>query len=332
MDDKLQNMTKKLSDLSIRSNELRNLRYTIQTVIEEIQSLLPEYSKIKTHSEWNPGISLEGIQMNTTEKNKIEFDLRTKYQTVADERNKWYEEAKFMVQQLVIEQTTVIEELNTWKCRQKLSDCDDNLGLIQECFQHLAQILWEVKLTIDYFNDGVKRLPTKGPESENLIPRLQNTTQGLLNQLIKQSFVIVKQPPQVMKITSKFHTEVRLLIGASLGIQTKPPSVIASFVSEGFAKDLMMNTELQGEAISEDKTSGTLINNTAPMEHNRTEGTLSANFQVMQLNKIRDRRKNKGETVLEDKSGIVFQAKITIADHPFTFFVRLMHTSFIFYS
>lgn len=320
-----QSISQRLDVLSARAGSLRNLNASIHTTIEEIHSLHPDYVRLKVYLEKNADKSSEQIQKLKTDKIHIEAGLTNKFQTVSTARNDWYGEAELVLQCLGAEQNIVIEHVNTWKRGQQLSGngfvYDNNLDLIQSWFESLAGILWNLKLTMDYFNTDVVRLPAKEPVYQDLVPKLQNTTQGLLFQLIRQSFVIEKQPPQVMKTSTRFSTVLRLLIGPNLGILTAPPNIKASIVSEAYASQLISKLQLQEHDIPAKDNCGTLVNNTATMEHNPQSRLLSANFRAMQLNKIKRTEKKGSESVMDEKFAIAFQAQIRVADIVFPVFV-----------
>jgi len=53
------------------------------------------------------------------------------------------------------------------------------------------------------------------------------------------SFVIEKQPPQVLKTNTRFSATVRLLVGAKLNVHMSPPIVTVSIISEAQANALL---------------------------------------------------------------------------------------------
>ena len=61
----------------------------------------------------------------------------------------------------------------------------------------------------------------------------------LLDALVKSSFVIEKQPPQVLKTNTRFSATVRLLVGPKLNVHMSPPVVTVSIISEAQANSLL---------------------------------------------------------------------------------------------
>lgn len=58
---------------------------------------------------------------------------------------------------------------------------------------------------------------------------------------IHSTFIIEKQPPQVLKTQTKFAATVRLLVGGKLNVHMNPPQVKATIISEQQAKALLKN-------------------------------------------------------------------------------------------
>lgn len=66
-------------------------------------------------------------------------------------------------------------------------------------------------------------------------------TNLLLSSLLCSTFIIEKQPPQVLKTQTKFAATVRLLVGGKLNVHMNPPQVKAVIISEQQAKALLKN-------------------------------------------------------------------------------------------
>ena len=307
----------------MRSRSLRDKQSSIREAIEDTNSVYPQFCKIKAYIHEHMSETTEQMQRLRAEKDQIEHHLNLKLQFIANERDKWYKEAQMLLQKLSSEQNVIINDLNNWKRGQQLARNgyinDNNLDSIQSMFECLAQILWSIKLTSEYFIADVRRLTLKqDPAYQELISVLQNELQNLLYQLIRQSFVIEIQPPQVMLKGRNISTVIRLLIGTTLGIAAAPPHIKASIVNEAVAKDLILNAELQESDIL---TCGTLVNNDATMVHNLNSRSLSAKFERMQWDVIKRKEKKGNEIVMDEKIAIAFQAQIRVADCKFPVFV-----------
>ena len=73
----------------------------------------------------------------------------------------------------------------------------------------------------------------------NILPELSDGLTMLLDSLVKSSFVIEKQPPQVLKTNTRFSATVRLLVGTKLNVHMSPPVVTVSIISEAQANSLL---------------------------------------------------------------------------------------------
>ncbi len=92
----------------------------------------------------------------------------------------------------------------------------------------------------------------------NILPELSEGLTMLLESLVKRyshvtmvtggsvtlllsfsSFVIEKQPPQVLKTNTRFSATVRLLVGTKLNVHMSPPIVTVTIISEAQANSLL---------------------------------------------------------------------------------------------
>ena len=91
------------------------------------------------------------------------------------------------------------------------------------------------------------------------------------------TFVIEKQPPQVLKKDSRFTSTVRLLVGGRLNVHMNPPTVRATIISEDQARSLLK----EGKSNIKNESSGELLNNTGTMEYHQANGQLAVTFRNM---------------------------------------------------
>lgn len=70
---------------------------------------------------------------------------------------------------------------------------------------------------------------------------IQHCVCNVIITLLHSTFIIEKQPPQVLKTQTKFAATVRLLVGGKLNVHMNPPQVKAVIVSEQQAKALLKN-------------------------------------------------------------------------------------------
>ena len=73
---------------------------------------------------------------------------------------------------------------------------------------------------------------------------------------LRSTFILEKQPPQVLKTQTKFAATVRLLVGGKLNVHMNPPQVKATIISEQQAKSLLKNENTRKYAALETEGKG----------------------------------------------------------------------------
>lgn len=130
-------------------------------------------------------------------------------------------------------------------------------------------MIWQNRQQIRRVEHLTQQLPIPGP-TEKLLTELNATVTDIISTLVtrcvcslcvcllsfseKQSFqhcfcswslcstfIIEKQPPQVLKTQTKFSATVRLLVGGKLNVHMNPPQVKATIISEQQAKAILKN-------------------------------------------------------------------------------------------
>ncbi|KAF5306527.1 hypothetical protein FQR65_LT18545 [Abscondita terminalis] len=77
------------------------------------------------------------------------------------------------------------------------------------------------------------------PGVQDVLPQLLAEITQLLSSLVTSTFIIEKQPPQVMKTNTRFTATVRLLVGGKLNVHMTPPQVKVTIISESQANILL---------------------------------------------------------------------------------------------
>ena len=108
----------------------------------------------------------------------------------------------------------------------------------------------------------------------------------LISNLVTRTFVIERQPPQVLRTNSRFSCSVHLLVGDQLQVQMSSPSVYVRIISESLAKELLYSTE-QGSFQMNGLSSGVILNGRGRMEYDAVSGHVSATFRNLQLKSIK---------------------------------------------
>lgn len=92
--------------------------------------------------------------------------------------------------------------INKWKLNQ-LSDSTEILNLLQKWFEEMADIIWETRNQIRKTSLVKIKLLQNQPQQRDFLPEYLQEITELLTLLVTNSFVIEKQPLQVLKTKIK---------------------------------------------------------------------------------------------------------------------------------
>lgn len=202
-------------------------------------------------------------------------------------------------------QALVLKRIQIWKRQQQLAGngapFDDSMTLLQERCESL----------VDVYSQLQQEVGAAGGELESktraaLISRLDE----VLRTLVTSSFLVEKQPPQVLKTQTKFSAGVRFLLGLRfLGASSaKLPLVRADMVTEKQARELSLP---QGPGAGAEST-GEITNNTVPLEISVSGNCCSALFKNLLLKKIKRCERKGTESVTEEKCAVLFSTSFTL--------------------
>ncbi|XP_052748046.1 signal transducer and activator of transcription 5B isoform X2 [Galleria mellonella] len=208
-------------------------------------------------------------------------------------------------------------ELIKWKREQQLSgngvQMQTNLNVIQEWCELLADLIWTSRQQVN----NVSRISSKAladarqPELVSMLDEMSKQVTSLLSTLVTSTFVIEKQPPQVMKTNTRFTATVRLLVGGQLNVYMTPPRVSVVIISEQQAQQLLKSDSQAGKS-KQPVECGDILNNTGVMEYQATSRQLSVSFRNMQLRKIKRAEKKGTESVMDEKLTLLFQSQFNV--------------------
>ncbi|KAJ0169474.1 hypothetical protein K1T71_000778 [Dendrolimus kikuchii] len=209
------------------------------------------------------------------------------------------------------------DELIKWKREQQLSGngfpMQSNLNTIQEWCELLADLIWTTRQQVN----NVTRINSKTivelrqPHLGEMLDEMSKKVTGLLSTLVTSTFVIEKQPPQVMKTNTRFTATVRLLVGGQLNVYMTPPRVSVVIISEQQAQ-LLLKSDTQAGKGKQPVECGDILNNTGAMEYQPTSRQLSVSFRNMQLRKIKRAEKKGTESVMDEKLTLLFQSQFNV--------------------
>merc|ERR1719219_3219541 len=211
------------------------------------------------------------------------------------------------------------KELIAWKREQQLAGNGLNMTLslemLQEWCESLAAIIWSMRQQIKQLENLRSQLtdPTNTP---NHIPDLLSGITDLLSNLVTGTFIIEKQPPQVMKTNTRFTSTVRLLVGGQLNVHMASPNVAVSIISENQANALLTSPP-QSPKRREDYSSGEILNGHGNMEFHAATRQVSVTFRNLQLKKIKRTEKKGTESVMEEKFSVLFWTDFQVGELKF---------------
>jgi len=265
--------------------------------------------------------SEQEVQKIKKQQDAMNKSIQAKYYSLTNQRSalmnafkQIYDTCK-KVQDIVLEQ-----ELIQWKRHQQLAGNGftmnaGHLETIQEWCEGLADIIWNMKQQVKQLQ--ALREKVSDPQNSNTEQdMLMNNITKLLTDLVTGTFIIEKQPPQVMKTNTRFTATVRLLVGGILNVHMAAPSVSVSIVSENQANQLLMSNSNTPKR-REDFNSGDILNGTGTMEYHNATKQVSVSFRNLQLKKIKRTEKKGTESVMDEKFAVLFWTEFTVGDLKF---------------
>jgi len=210
-------------------------------------------------------------------------------------------------------QTIVIKDYITkWKTEKQRSRNGfsiaeyPTLGKIQLWCEQLVEMLWA---NFQYVREVERiQMSVLNSQENTAILAIHEYLIRLLSELLNCSFIIENEPPQILKLGTKFPSSVstRLLIGNKLNVTMSNPIVTVNIIKESQAKLLPISDKVE--------TCGQLMNNKGKLEISEGK-VLLTNFKNLLLKKI-DRTNNsmRSESVMEEKCCLYFNTDINIGE------------------
>ncbi|XP_071530717.1 signal transducer and activator of transcription 5B isoform X2 [Panulirus ornatus] len=310
-----------VSELEILHRRTRETADELRHLEQEQESFALQYhdcTKINAH------LSHIQSQERNTQNREMEQNLRRrkeigeqqlaqKVSGLLQRRMDLAEKHKGTIDRLnILQQRILDDELINWKREQQMAGNgkpfnQNKLDQIQEWCEALAEIIWLNRHQIKECERHQTKIPITPPGGVDMLPTLNSHITRLLSSLVTSTFIIEKQPPQVMKTNTRFTATVRLLVGGKLNVNMTPPQVRVSIISEAQANALLKNDQM-----NKGEQSGEILNNTGTMEYHQATRQLSVNFRNMQLRKIKRAEKKGTESVMDEKFSLLFQSQFSV--------------------
>ena len=214
-----------------------------------------------------------------------------------------------------LKQQYIDQTLMQWKKDQKLAAFEvpfnNNLDQIQEWCNLIAEAIRATKRQMHTLLDLSNKFPLNRTQLN--IDRLQRIIAeeipSLLSNLISGTFIIEKQPAQIIRINTSFSSTVRMLVSNAINVHMTPPVVKVSIINELKMNSIDMTNQLEIKESSFD-----IINNDSIMEYNNNNQQLTVHFKNSQLKKIKRAEKKGNECVMEEKFYFLFQSQVKVGE------------------
>ncbi|XP_014280381.1 signal transducer and activator of transcription 5B isoform X2 [Halyomorpha halys] len=317
-------IAQRLEEMRIRTHSTGEDLRKLEQDQEDFALKYHECTKINAHlnhmqNQQQTTQTIETDKKLRRQKEVLEQALSQQVTTLMQNRINLSEKLKQTLSLITIVQSRILdEELIKWKREQQLAGngakFNNNLDTIQDWCENLAEINWLNRHQIKEAERLKAKLPLDNQGVQDILPQLNAQITQLLSSLVTSTFVIEKQPPQVMKTNTRFTATVRLLVGGKLNVYMTPPQVKVTIISEAQANSLLKN-----EKVGKSDASGEILNNTGTMEYHTATRQLAVSFRNMQLKKIKRAEKKGTESVMDEKFSLLFSSQFSIGNGELVF-------------
>ena len=305
--------------------ELINLIDTRQNFVIHLNGFRQKSHFLQLNMANNPAHNAEAVENLKRDLDGQKIGLQRLLNELNKRQNDWLELFhQHLLNAKELEARVVDGHLLDWKRDQQLGGNGGNLmgeaflNKIQEWCELLAKVVYRSYVQLKKFTDQTNTGNIGNEADAVLFGRIEEfkfQVQQFLRNLVQNTFLVEKQPPQVMKTNTRFMSTLRLLCGHALNIHKSAPAVKVSIISEATAHKFVMNpTECGAD------NSGQIANNTSNLDFHESSKQMSANFRNMQLSKIRRTEKKGTESVMDEKFALLFQCHFKLADD-FSFYI-----------
>lgn len=193
---------------SVRSNEIdnRNLKKKYELFCCELHEVTKNNAQYDAMDNTSP----DNRERIASLRQQQQASLQTSLNQLTGMRLSLVDKFKSTNEMTETVQAKVIDKyLNQWRMNQGLAGNGappsnaNNLDIIQGWCESLAEILWSTREQIKMVSKYRKQLNVDEQNLPDFLPELFTQSTRLLEHLITRSFIIEKQPPQVMKTNTR---------------------------------------------------------------------------------------------------------------------------------
>lgn len=317
-------INRELDALQVQTTKGTELHRQLETEQEQLSIKYHEYQKVCSHLE-NAQRQASAYDQNAAfilnklnqQKTALEQNLNQRIMCLREKQNNIVEKLRENVKHNEEMLKRLLDkELISWQRNQQYAgngrECEvAHLDTLQNWMERLSACIWH---SLTQSKEAIRLIKqyctsTEAVESNSNLNSLQSLFETIVNQLriiTIRSFIIEKQPPQVMKTNTRFSAKVRFLVGSTLGLHMHLPQVKVLIISEAHANHLLTDKTLKGDGCGE------ILNNTGTMEVDPATKQLAITFRNMQLKKIKRAEKKGSESVVDEKFALYFCTSVAI--------------------
>ena len=315
----LQSLKQRVTQTGIQLKSCMNEQEVVTSELYSFNEQGDKFSALESQH----GPNHEEVKKMKMIREKVKMGLTNKFSGLCSARNSVLEQLVYTTQQVKEVQSEVLDkELIEWKRQQQLAGNGFQMTLsletLQEWCEALATVIWDTRQHVKELERLKSNLqdPAGVMSTQVSTQELSAEITNLLSSLVTGTFIIEKQPPQVMKTNTRFTSTVRLLVGGQLNVHMASPSVHVSIISEAQA-NLLLKTPNQTQKRREDYNSGDILNGHGNMEFHANTRQVSATFRNLQLKRIKRTEKKGTESVMEEKFSVLFWTEFQISELKF---------------
>lgn len=197
----IENLMSRVRANAIHSRNLKDKYEQFRCEVNEVAARNEKLDMLATHDS-------KYIAQIAVERTKLRISLQESQNHLIAMITHFIESLKSLLEITENVQMKVINEnLNQWHINQILKvkgiqpSTSIDLDVIQNCFEHLAYVLWETREQMKMLHH--QQLNCDQQNLPNFLPELFTKSTNLLEHLITRSFIIEEQPPQMLKTNTR---------------------------------------------------------------------------------------------------------------------------------
>ena len=204
------------------------------------------YNKLRANVNYQESQQdIGSLEKAKSDLNNFENLLKQKVSELNRSRHDLLSQQHEIFNQIVsIQQAVLFEHLTLWHQNQQLASNGaqtggNELDKIQEWVEMLTDLTLRLRSQLKSLHHSINEARHIRFNHAEALDKLRLSIDRSLETLILNTFVVEKQPPQVMKTNTRFTSTVRFLSGSKLGVKLNDLLVRVTILSEGNARAII---------------------------------------------------------------------------------------------